>query len=191
MDVQSFWTARAYGQAVPSNLPLSFDPIDEARRQWIDHGWAPAADGMALITSVVRVQQVFMAQVEAVLRPLGLTFSRYELLTLLLFSRRGMLPMGRIGARLQVHAASITTAVDRLESDGLVQRQRHPTDGRTTLARITPAGRAASRRATALLNDQVFTALDLTAAEQRTLFNALQTVRSRAGDFVSDPPGHA
>ena len=29
------------------SVALGFDPIDEAHRHWVDHGWAHAADGMA------------------------------------------------------------------------------------------------------------------------------------------------
>ena len=69
--------------------PLDFDPIIEARRQWAANGWEDACDGMAAITSVVRAQQLFLGRIDAVLRPLELTFARYEVLMLLLFSRRG------------------------------------------------------------------------------------------------------
>jgi DNA-binding MarR family transcriptional regulator len=34
----------------------------------------------------------------------------------------------------------ITALVDALEEDGLVKRRPHPTDGRSTLVSITPAG---------------------------------------------------
>ena len=34
------------------------DPIREAHRQWVAHGWADAADAMALVTSVTRAQQL-------------------------------------------------------------------------------------------------------------------------------------
>src|SRR5689334_5312433 len=83
---------------------LPFDPIEEARRQWIEHGWADVADGMAAVTSIMRAQQLFLGRVDNVLRPYELTFARYELLMLLVFSRTGALPLSRIGARLQVHA---------------------------------------------------------------------------------------
>ncbi len=131
-----------------SGAPLAFDPIAEAQRQWEAHGWDDAAPGMAMVTSVMRVQQVLIGHVDRALRDLGLTFARYEVLMLLLFSRKGALPMGKVGARLQVHPASVTNVVDRLEADGLVRRVPHPSDGRTTLAEITPAGRALARRAT-------------------------------------------
>jgi len=34
------------------------DPIEEAHRQWVAHGWGAAADGMAMVTSLTRVQQL-------------------------------------------------------------------------------------------------------------------------------------
>jgi len=43
----------------PVSRPLGFDPIEEAHRQWVDHGWNEAADGMAAVTSVVRAEQLF------------------------------------------------------------------------------------------------------------------------------------
>src|ERR1700727_1642749 len=136
--------------------PLDFDPIIEATRQWSAHGWEEACDGMAAITSIVRAQQLFLGRIDAVLRPLGLTFARYEVLMLLLFSRAGALPLNKVGTRLQVHPTSVTNAVDRLVSQGLISRVPHPTDRRTTLAEITPAGRRLAEQATAAVNDQVF-----------------------------------
>ena len=157
---------------------MSGDPIREAQRQWSAHGWDAAADGMAAVTSIMRAQQIYLNRVDTVLRPLSLTFARYELLTLLSFSRTGALPLGKVGARLQVHPASVTNAVDRLERDRLVTREPHPTDGRTTLARITPTGRRLAKKATALLNAQVFEAPGLDPAETRLLTELLEKVRT-------------
>src|ERR671929_617351 len=135
---------------------LPFDPVAEARRQWVEHGWGEAADGMAAVTSLMRAQQIVSARVEEVLRPYALTFARYEVLMLLLLSRRGSLPMARVGERLQVHPASVTNAVDRLEGQGFVRRVPHPTDRRTTLVELTDAGRAVAAKATDELNASVF-----------------------------------
>ncbi len=162
---------------------LRFDPVEEARTRWEREGWGDGALGMAALTSVMRVHQILLARVDAVLRPLGLSFARYELLMLLRFSRTGQLPLGKVGARLQVHPASITNAVRRLEADGLVLRSPHPTDGRTTMAAITTRGRAIARRATAVLNAEVFTDVGLDDADAKGLFELLRRVRRRAGDF--------
>ncbi len=162
---------------------LPFDPIEEARRQWIEHGWADVADGMAAVTSIMRAQQLFLGRVDSVLRPYDLSFARYELLMLLVFSRTGALPLSRIGARLQVHATSVTSAVDRLERQGFVRRRPHPTDGRTTLAELTDEGREAAAQATQALNEQVFAAPGLPDPQLRTLFDVLRNLRRSAGDF--------
>jgi DNA-binding MarR family transcriptional regulator len=162
---------------------LAFDPIAEARRQWSGRGWDEAAEGMAVVTSVMRVQQLFMARADALLRGFGLTFARYEVLMLLLFSRQGALPLGKVGERLQVGPASITNAIDRLEADGLVERRANPVDGRGVLAAITTAGKRVARRATDELNDQLFASLELSRQELDELFRLLREVRRRAGDF--------
>lgn len=168
---------------VPSK-PLSFDPIDEARRQWNEHGWPDAADGMALVTSVIRAQQIYLARIDTELRPLQLTFARFEVLTLLSFTRSGSLPMSKIGVRLQVHPTSVTSSVDRLEEQGLVGRRAHDTDRRTTLVDILPAGRRVLKQATAVLNENVFAEPGVSTGDARALFLLLKQLRAGVGDFV-------
>ncbi|MGO9857446.1 MAG: MarR family winged helix-turn-helix transcriptional regulator [Acidimicrobiales bacterium] len=162
---------------------LSFDPIAEAERQWEAHGWSDEAGAMAVVTSIMRLQQVFLARADAVLRPLGLTFARYEVLMLLSFSRRDALPLGKIGERLQVNPASVTNAVDRLEADGLVTRRSNPDDGRVTLAALTPSGRRVALEATRAVNEQVFTDIGVPDQKVRRLFGLLAELRQAAGDF--------
>jgi DNA-binding MarR family transcriptional regulator len=168
---------------VAESRRLSFDPIAEAERQWGIHGWPEQASGMAVVTSIMRLQQVFLGRADAALRPFGLTFARYEVLMLLSFSRRGVLPLGKIGERLQVNAASVTNAVNRLESEGLVTRQSNPDDGRGTLARLTPAGRRRAAQATAVMNEQVFDDLGVLPSTVGQLFDQLAELRKAAGDF--------
>ncbi len=170
---------------------LGFDPIAEAQRQWVAHGWAGAAEGMGAVTSVFRAQQIYLARIDDVLRPRALTFARYEVLMLLLFSRAGALPLSKVGARLQVHPTSVTNAVDRLEAQGLVRRVPHPTDRRTTLAEILEAGRQVAVEATAELNAAVFSQPHLEPADARRLVEVLRRLRRDAGDFGLDSAGPA
>ena len=162
---------------------LDSDPIEEARRQWVAHGWASAADGMAAVTSIVRAQQIVLQRIDTVLRPLDLTFARYEILTLLSFTKHGSLPMTRMGALLQVHPTSVTSAVDRLEAQGFVERLPHPTDRRAVLASITESGRSRALAATAALNGQVFEQLGITEHQTNQLRTVLRALRANAGDF--------
>lgn len=165
------------------SAPLPFDPIAEAARHWREHGWVDAADGMATVTAIMRAQQIVLARVDAVLRPVGLTFARYEVLMLLLFARTQALPMRVLGQRLQVHPTSITNAVDRLEGAGLVRREPHPGDGRALLVALQPAGAELARSATAAVNEAVFARLGVDDSEQRDVRRGLESLRRAAGDF--------
>ncbi len=124
---------------MPPGSRLPFDPIAEARRQWLRR-WG-AAEPMAAATSIMRAQQIVLARVDGMLRPFQLTFARYEALVLLAFARSRRLPMRVMGERLQLHPTSVTNIVDRLQADGLVRRVPHPTDRRTTIVVITEHGR--------------------------------------------------
>jgi DNA-binding MarR family transcriptional regulator len=171
------------GDSVTIGRALESDPIEEARRQWVAHGWGEAAEGMAAVTSIVRAQQILLQRIDTVLRPLDLTFARYDILMLLSFTRKGALPMTRMGALLQVHPTSVTSAVDRLEVQGFVKRQPHPTDRRAVLAAITQAGRARGLAATTALNAQVFEQLGITTNQTDSLRTVLRALRANAGDF--------
>ena len=160
---------------------LAFDPIDEAARQW-GLRWQ-AVDQMHAVTSLMRVQQLVLAELDDLLKPHGLTFARYEALVLLTFSRAGSLPLGKMGERLQVHPTSVTSIVDRLEAAGQVVRRRHPDDGRAILAEITDAGRAVVEAATHDLVTARFALADVPVDDLRALSALLKPVRQAAGDF--------
>jgi DNA-binding MarR family transcriptional regulator len=162
--------------------PLTFDPIEEAARQWSTR-WS-GVDQMRAVTSLMRVQQIVLSELDELLRPHRLTFARYEALVLLTFSRRGSLPLGKMGERLQVHPTSVTSIVHRLEAAGLVARRSHPTDGRTVLAEITDAGRERVAAATEDLLRAEFGLGSLQPAELAALFDLLRPVRVSAGDFA-------
>jgi DNA-binding MarR family transcriptional regulator len=160
---------------------LPFDPIDEAARQWGER-W-PGVPAMHAVTSLMRVQQLVIGQLDALLKPHGLTFARYEALVLLVFSSRGSLPLGKMGERLQVHPTSVTSIVQRLTAAGLVVRRPHPADGRTVLAEITDEGRRLVETATRDLVSADFGLGSLSDEQLGDLSALLAPVRHAAGDF--------
>lgn len=163
---------------------MTRDPIGEAHRQWVAHGWPNAADGMAMVTSVVRAQQLLMERIDAVLRPRGLTFARYEVLRLLSFTRDAAMPMSRLGSLLQVHPTSVTSAVDRLVAQGYVERVRDDQDKRVVRAVLTDAGREAVEEATTALNVEVFETPGLPSSAVRELTDRLTALRTGLGDSL-------
>jgi DNA-binding MarR family transcriptional regulator len=139
---------------------------------------------MAAVTSIMRAQQILLGEIDGILRPFGLSFARYEALVLLMFSRRGSLPMSKMGERLMVHPTSVTNAVDRLEQDELVRRVGHPTDRRTTLVEITDAGRARVESATTELMRVGFGLRGLDESEMARITELITLLRHAAGDFA-------
>ena len=160
---------------------LPFDPIDEAARQWGER-WA-GVPAMHAVTSLMRVQQLVLAELDTILKPHGLTFARYEALVLLVFSSRGSLPLGKMGERLQVHPTSVTSIVQRLEAADLVVRRPHPDDGRAVLAEITDAGRVLVEVATRDLVAADFALGALDEEQLASLSALLAPVRRAAGDY--------
>lgn len=166
----------------PRTAPIP-DRIDQARANWEREGWLDAAQGMTVVTSVMRAHQILLARVEETLRPWNLSFPRYELLRLLAFSRSGAMPITKASERLQVHVTSVTSAMKRLLDAGLVERRPHPTDGRTTLVEITAEGRKVVEEATVALNSGVFTDPGMAPVDQVALIDAIASLRRTAGDF--------
>jgi DNA-binding MarR family transcriptional regulator len=170
--------------------PLPFDPIVEAQRQWRKH-WGPGAGpSMVAVTSIMRVEQILTARLNALLRPWELTFPRYEALMLLYYSRNGSLPLGKMGARLQVHPTSVTNTIDGLQRLGLVDRTRHEQDRRKWLATITPKGREVAAAATEVINRERFGTAPLKRADLEALFRVLRELRASEDDFrEGEAPG--
>ena len=168
---------------------LQFDPVQRAGELW--ERTCPDEDpavyaSMRAVTSIMRAQQILIAELDGMLRPFGITFSRYEALVLLVHSRAGALPLSKIGERLQVHATSVTNVIDRLEAAGLVRREPNPRDGRGTLAVITDEGRDVAAKATAELNAARFGMSALRVEDMQRLFAILRVLRVDAGDFRAD-----
>jgi DNA-binding MarR family transcriptional regulator len=138
---------------------------------------------MMAVTSVMRVQQIWLSRLNETLQPFELTFARYEALMLLYFTRAGSLPLGKMGARLQVHPTSVTNLIDGLEKLGYAERTPHPSDRRTTLAAITKRGRSVAEQATEALHGIRFGTAPLTKSDLETLTRTLAKLRRAEGDF--------
>lgn len=130
---------------------------------------APALDA---IRSVLRAQRTFLARADRLLEDHGLTEARYEVLRTV-FLADGALGHGEIARRLQVSAAAVTAAVDRLTEAGYLTRREHPDDRRQKEAVLTGLGRSVVSAATATMDAEVFGATGLSAAELDTLSRLL------------------
>jgi DNA-binding MarR family transcriptional regulator len=167
---------------MPGDPKLPFDPIERASELWTEHIGDPTS--MRLATSIMRVQQLIIAELDATLKPFGITFARYEVLVLLSFSASGRLPLSKIGERLMVHPTSVTNAMDRLEAQGLVRRVADLEDRRRTFAELTPMGKDVLAKATEQIMAIDFAVRGLDAKQQDETYELLRNLRSSAGDFA-------
>jgi DNA-binding MarR family transcriptional regulator len=137
---------------------------------------------MAAVVSVMRAEQIFLNQATEILRPLGLTFARYQVLGMLRWV--GPITLGHLGDRLWITPATVTNSIDRLEAAGLCRRVSHPEDARSTLAEITAKGRRLFDRAVDELNVKLFGAVTLSPDELDQLVALVRKIRAGAGDIV-------
>jgi DNA-binding MarR family transcriptional regulator len=164
--------------------PLVYDPVEASRERWIQQGWTDSASGMAAVVSVMRAEQIFLNRASAILRPLGLTFARYQVLGMLRWA--GPLTLGAVGHRLWITPGTVTSAIDRLEAADLCRRVSHPTDARATLVEITAKGRRLFDRAVADLNADLFGTVELSEEELELLVRLIGKIRVAEGDVVTD-----
>ena len=165
--------------------PLSYDPVEASRQRWIEQGWGDAAPGMAAVVSIMRAEQIFQNRAAALLRPLGLTYARYQVLGMLRWA--GPLTLGAVGRGLWITPATVTSAVDRLENAGLSRRVAPPTDARATHVEITAKGSRLFDKAVELLNAELFGTVGLDDDELDLLARLVGKIRASEGDVVSDP----
>jgi MarR family 2-MHQ and catechol resistance regulon transcriptional repressor len=76
---------------------------------------------------------------------LGIGFSDFAALEVLL--HKGPTPVNEIGRLVRLTSGSITSAVDRLERKGLVERRTDKADRRSRVVHLTPSGRTLIARA--------------------------------------------
>lgn len=115
------------------------DPVEKARRNWVRAG-NPDESGFVVLVSMLRSYGILVRELEAALRPAGVTLSRLEVLLLLSFSRDRRLPTMRLGDLLMIRGSSATYLVDKLEEQGLVERHADPADRRVSIVALTDAG---------------------------------------------------
>src|SRR6266498_1550181 len=91
---------------------------------------------------------------------------------------KGPLPVNEIGKKVLLTSGSITVAVDRLETKGLVERRAHGTDRRTRIVHLTKAGTKLITRAYAdhAADMERLASSSLTRAERKTLIRLLKKI---------------
>jgi MarR family transcriptional regulator, 2-MHQ and catechol-resistance regulon repressor len=99
---------------------------------------------------------------------------------------KGPLPVNEIGKRVLLTSGSITVAVDRLETKGLVERRAHGTDRRARMVHLTKEGRKVITRAYAehAVDMEQLASASLTKEERKTLISLLKKIGYEAAGML-------
>lgn len=164
-----------------TELP-SLDPVDSVEHWWTKQGFSDTERFLA-VTSLLRAHELVTDTMADVLKRFELTLNSYFLLLTIQLSDTGALLLSHIATRIMVHPTTVTLLTDRLENQGLLVREPHPSDRRATYARITPAGRALANEATRNLTDIHFGVAHLTKTDAKQLVELLRPIRAELGDM--------
>jgi len=146
--------------------------------------------GVHLWLVLWRAYEAVRQRAEEHIASLEICLSDFAVLELLL--HKGPTPVNRIGARVGLTSGSITTAVDRLERRGLVERRNDPGDRRTRVVHLTDAGRRMIACAFADHEKAMEeAAAGLTAAEREQLIELLKKLGLHAAGKSSKSGGAA
>lgn len=122
-----------------------------------------------LLWALVRTTQRVEARIEAALAETGLSLAKLSVLAHLVEAGEP-LPLGQLAGRISCVRSNMTQLVDRLESDGLVERVNDPEDRRSVRASITREGRRRQQAGAQIVAAQEAELLKgFSAPEQRQL----------------------
>jgi DNA-binding MarR family transcriptional regulator len=134
---------------------IDTDPIKFLLENWEAAG-QPQAEYHAAAALVFRLHQQISSTFERALKPNRISRSAYHLMTTLYMSENMTRPLGQLSKNILMHATTVTLIIDQLEKRDLVRRASHPTDRRTTLATLTPAGAQLVMKCSAALAEVQF-----------------------------------
>jgi DNA-binding MarR family transcriptional regulator len=157
--------------AVTSDVPAVANDTDEP----IQLGVLQGLIGYHLAQATVASGQLFQRDI---LDPYGLRKTEFSLLMLVF--NNGPLPPKRLGQILSLSAPNLTMLLDRLQSRGVVERIRNPSDKRSQHIVLTETGlqlASASMAAAAQMENDL--ANRLSKAEHAMLIELLRKVAGR------------
>ena len=97
---------------------------------------------------------------------------------------KGPLPVNEIGKKVLLTSGSITTAIDRLETRGLVERRSHGTDRRAKMVHLTKEGRKVIAKAYVdhAADMEQLASASLNRKERKTLIRLLKQIGFAAAE---------
>jgi MarR family 2-MHQ and catechol resistance regulon transcriptional repressor len=116
---------------------------------------------------------------------LEMCLSDFSILEALL--HKGPQSVKELGRRIDLTSGAMTTAIDRLETRGLVTRADHATDRRAWVIHLTPEGRTAISKVFVRHEEAMERAMrGLSKAERATLIDLLKRLGTKAEEQLQE-----
>ncbi len=126
------------GGKTASPSPPSATPLPGAPEEWLRLD-------RQICFSLHAASRAFNGVYRVVLKDLGLTYPQY--LVMLVLWEHGTLPVKQLGEHLRLDSGTLSPLLKRLETAGLVRRERSARDERSVEVRPTEEGEALRARA--------------------------------------------
>ena len=150
------------------------DRIDKLVSEW--QAEAPEFDvtAMEIVGRVIVLGQLLEARANTLLKPLGLSYTDFDVLaTLMRTGRPYALTPTALRRSVLITSGAMTAALDRLETGGLIVREPNPDDRRSLTARLTADGRRLVRKAARVRFADAVESIEQLSAPDRTRLAAL------------------
>lgn len=146
------------------------------------------------VMNTIRTADLLFDRIGRLLRPLGVSAAGGLVLGLL--RDHGPLSPSALGDRLIVTRATVTGLLDSLERAGFVRRTPHPSDRRSVIVEISPAGREVLQQVRTIIRGHERTWMrDLSEAELHQYIGLLHRIQEglseagvHGGGSPDDPP---
>jgi DNA-binding MarR family transcriptional regulator len=156
------------------------EAFQELERDFSDFDLESVETCLTFLDATAEVYSAFDAQFER----FGLSAGKFTILMQLYTAKRG-LPPSEFANRANVTRATITGLLDRLEREGFVERQNHPSDRRMLTVHLTDKGKTLIK---SILPEHFCRTkklmASLTSTEQKTFVKLLGKLRSSASEDV-------
>jgi DNA-binding MarR family transcriptional regulator len=131
-----------------------------------------------VVIEIQRTAQVVMRWVVEALKPSGLTPQQFNVLRILRGASPNPLSASQICERMVTYDPDLTRLLDRLETAGMIRKERHTDDRRVVNVHVTEAGRETVERASLATRARIQEALrGIDATRLGELADLLEVVR--------------
>jgi DNA-binding MarR family transcriptional regulator len=162
----------------PAKSPAGSEPRAGARKGHDDiRLW------LRLLYCASHIESIVQSRI---MNDFGISLARFDLMSQL-ERVGGGLTMSEVSRRMMVSNGATTSLVDRLVEDGMVVREAHPEDRRTTLLHLTPAGRERFLAMAAEHEQWIISLLaGLDGSAKRQLLGGLGTLKHHLEELEAD-----